>query len=145
MPPQDGTGIEAADRAYAMSVRAVIVTGYALSTGASASGVFRRSKASTMRTRRDRKAPEMETQPSSLRPPGFVVSLCSIAAGLVGFGAPVIGMIASFAGIGLGVWGFRQGRAAHYTPSVTCGLIGITVSVLGIVFWVCVILFESYH
>jgi hypothetical protein len=31
MPPQDGTGIEAADRAYAMSVRAVIVTGYALS------------------------------------------------------------------------------------------------------------------
>jgi hypothetical protein len=83
--------------------------------------------------------------PVQNRQPGFVVSLCSIAAGLVGFGVPVIGMIASFAGIGLGVWGFRQGRAAHYTPSVTCGLIGITVSVLGIVFWVCAILFESYR
>jgi hypothetical protein len=77
--------------------------------------------------------------------PGFVVSLCSIAAGLVGFGVPVVGMLASLAGIGLGIWGFRQGRAAHFLRSIACGLIGIAVSVGGIVFWVCVVLFESYR
>jgi hypothetical protein len=54
-------------------------------------------------------------------------------------------MIASCAGIGLGIWGFRQGRAASYTIGAVCGLIGIAVSILGIVFWVCVVLFESYH
>jgi hypothetical protein len=77
--------------------------------------------------------------------PGLVVSLCSIAAGMVGFGVPVLGVIAACVGIWLGVWGFRQGRAAHYTPSIICGVIGISVSVLSIVFWVCVVLFESYH
>jgi hypothetical protein len=77
--------------------------------------------------------------------PGFVVSLCSIAAGLIGFGVPVIGMIASCAGIGLGIWGFRQGRSAHDAPGSICGIVGVAVSVLGIVFWVCAILFESYH
>ena len=70
--------------------------------------------------------------------PGLVVGLCSIAAGLIGFAVPVIGMIASLAGIRLGVWAFRQGHAARYAPSTICGLIGI-------VFWVCVVLFESYH
>ena len=77
--------------------------------------------------------------------PGLVVGLCSIAAGLIGFAVPVIGTIASLAGIGLGVWAFRQGHAARYAPSTICGLIGIAASVLGIVFWVCVVLFESYH
>ena len=77
--------------------------------------------------------------------PGFVASLCSIAAGLIGFGVPVLGMIASCAGIGLGIWGFRQGRSAHYAPGSICGIVGVAVSVLGIVFWVCAILFESYH
>jgi hypothetical protein len=77
--------------------------------------------------------------------PGLVIGLCSITAGMVGFGVPVIGMIASLAGIGLGVWAFRQGRAAGYRPASTCGLVGIAVSVLGIVFWVCVVLFESYR
>jgi hypothetical protein len=77
--------------------------------------------------------------------PGLVISLCSIAAGLVGFGIPVVGVIASLAGIALGIWGFRQGRAAGYRPSATCGLIGIAASALGIVFWVCVVLFESYR
>jgi hypothetical protein len=77
--------------------------------------------------------------------PGFVVSLCSIAAGLVGFSVPVLGMIASCAGIWLGIWGFHQGRAARYTPSVACGLVGLILSLLSIVFWVCAILFESYH
>jgi hypothetical protein len=77
--------------------------------------------------------------------PGLVASLCSIAAGLVGFGVPVLGMIASCAGIWLGIRGFRQGRAARYTPGMTCGIAGIAVSVLGIVYWVCAILFESYH
>jgi hypothetical protein len=77
--------------------------------------------------------------------PGLVISLCSIAAGLIGFGVPALGMLASCAGIGLGIWGFRQGRAAHYTPSIACGIIGTSISVLSIVFWVCAILFESYH
>jgi hypothetical protein len=77
--------------------------------------------------------------------PGLVVSLCAIAAGLVGFGIPILGMIASCAGIGLGVWEFRQGRAAGYKPSAICGLIGIAISALSIVFWVCVVLFESYR
>jgi hypothetical protein len=77
--------------------------------------------------------------------PGLVAGLCSIAAGLVGFGVPVLGTIASCAGIGLGIWGFRQGRAAHYTRGAVCGLVGVSVSVLGIVFWVCAVLFESYR
>ena len=90
--------------------------------------------------------PEM-AEPATVSPqqPGFVVSLCSIAAGLVGFGVPVLGLIASFAGIALGIRGFRQGRAAGYRPSAICGLIGMAASVLGIVFWVCVVLFESYR
>ncbi len=77
--------------------------------------------------------------------PGLVVSLCAIAVGLVGFGVPILGMIASCVGIGLGIWGFRQGRVGSYTTGIVCGLVGIAVSVLGIVFWVCVVLFESYH
>lgn len=77
--------------------------------------------------------------------PGFVVSLCSIAAGLIGFGVPVLGMLASCAGIGLGIWGFRQGRAAHYPRSVVCGIAGISVSVLSFVFWPYVMLSSSYH
>lgn len=77
--------------------------------------------------------------------PGLVVGLCSIAAGLIGFGVPVLGMIASCAGIWLGVWGFRQSRPTHYTPGIVCGLAGISVSILSIVFWVYAILFESYH
>jgi hypothetical protein len=92
------------------------------------------------------RGPKTETLPSAVQSqPGFVVSLCSIGAGLVGFGVPVLGMLASLAGIGLGIWGFRQGRAAHYSRSVVCSLIGIAVSALSIVFWVCVVLFESYH
>jgi len=77
--------------------------------------------------------------------PGLVASLCSIAAGLVGFGVPVLGMIVSCVGIWLGVMGFRRGRAAHYNPGTVCGIVGAALSVLGIVYWVCAILFESYH
>jgi hypothetical protein len=77
--------------------------------------------------------------------PGLVISLCSIAAGLIGFGVPVLGMLASCAGIGLGIWGFRQGRAAHYPRSIVCGIAGISVSVLSFVFWPYVMLSSSYH
>ena len=77
--------------------------------------------------------------------PGLVVGLCSIGAGLVGFSVPVLGMLVSLGGIGLGIWGFRQGRAGHSPRSVACSLIGIAVSIGGIVFWVCALLFESYH
>src|SRR5271170_5525183 len=82
---------------------------------------------------------------AQIQQPGLVVGLCSIAAGLIGFGVPVLGMIASCAGIWLGVRGFRQGRPMHYTPGIVCGLDGISVSILSMVFWVCAILFESYH
>jgi hypothetical protein len=84
------------------------------------------------------------TPAAVLKPqPGLVVGLCSIAAGLIGFG--VLGMLASCAGIGLGIWGFRQGRAAHYPRSIVCGIAGIAVSVLSFVFWPYVMLSSSYH
>jgi hypothetical protein len=77
--------------------------------------------------------------------PGLIVGLCAIALGLIGFSIPVLGTIASCIGIWLGIGGFRHGRSMHYTPGVACGLIGISVSVLSIIYWVCAILFESYH
>jgi hypothetical protein len=77
--------------------------------------------------------------------PGLTVSVCSIVAGAVGFGVPILGMIASCAGIWLGVRGFRQGRARNYTPSMICGIIGISLAGLSIVYWVSAILFESYR
>lgn len=85
--------------------------------------------------------------PAAISPqqPGLVIGLCSIAAGLIGFGVPVVGMIASLAGIGLGIWAFRQGRRARYRRGLICGLAGMVLSVLSIAFWVCVVLFESYH
>jgi hypothetical protein len=104
----------------------------------------------------DEPGPDTEAPPTAIgdvtsltaaqnKQPGLILSLCSIAAGLVGFGVPITGMLASFVGIGLGVWAFRQGRLAHYTPSAVSGIAGILVSVLSIVYWVCVVLFESYH
>lgn|SRR5271154_7199120 len=77
--------------------------------------------------------------------PGLIVSVCSIVAGVVGFGVPILGMIASCIGIWLGVKGVRQGRAANYTPSTICGVIGISVAGLSIVYWVSAVLFESYR
>jgi hypothetical protein len=77
--------------------------------------------------------------------PGLAVGVCSIVAGVVGFSIPVLGMIASCVGIWLGVRGFQQGRAGNYTPGTTCAIIGLFLSGLGIVFWVIVILFESYR
>ena len=77
--------------------------------------------------------------------PGLVVGLCSIGAGLVGFSVPVLGMLVSLGGIGLGIWGFRQGRAAHYRRSIVCGITGISVSIVSFVFWPYVMLSSSYH
>ena len=77
--------------------------------------------------------------------PGLIVSVCSIVAGVVGFGVPILGMIASCIGIWLGVKGVPQGRAANYTPSTICGVIGISVAGLSIVYWVSAVLFESYR
>ena len=68
-----------------------------------------------------------------------------IAAGLIGFSVPVIGMIASCIGIWLGVRGFRRGRAARYPRSIVCGVTGISISVLSFVFWPYVMLSSSYH
>ncbi len=77
--------------------------------------------------------------------PGLFASIGSIVAGLIGFSLPVVGMAASCIGIWFGVKGIRQGRAANYRPGIICGIVGISVDALGIVFWVCAILFESYH
>jgi hypothetical protein len=77
--------------------------------------------------------------------PGMFASIGSIVAGVIGFSLPVVGMAASCIGIWFGVQGIRQGRAAKYRPSIICGMIGISVDGLGIVFWVCAVLFESYH
>jgi hypothetical protein len=77
--------------------------------------------------------------------PGLIAAICSIVAGVVGFMVPVLGMVASCVGIWLGVRGFRSGRAANYRPSVICASIGTVVSILGMVFWVCAVLFESYR
>jgi hypothetical protein len=77
--------------------------------------------------------------------PGMFASIGSIVAGVIGFSLPVVGMAASCIGIWFGVVGIWRGRAAKYRPSVVCGIVGIVVDGLGIVFWVCVILFESYR
>ena len=92
-------------------------------------------------------ASSVDTNPVALhgQQPGLIVSVCSIVAGVVGFAVPILGMIASCVGIWLGIWGFRQGRARSYAPSVICGIIGISLAVLSIVYWVSTILFESYR
>jgi hypothetical protein len=77
--------------------------------------------------------------------PGLVAGIGSIVAGVIGFGIPVLGVVGSCVGIWLGVRGFRAGRTANYRPSVVCSGIGMTASVLGLVFWVCAVLFESYR
>jgi hypothetical protein len=96
--------------------------------------------------------PEANEPDSKLPPPtaqnqqpGMFASIGSIVAGVIGFSLPVVGMAASCIGIWFGVKGIRQGRAAKYRPTIICGIVGISVDGLGIVFWVCAILFESYH
>ncbi len=77
--------------------------------------------------------------------PGLIAGIGSIVAALIGFGVPVLGVVASCVGIWLGITAVRRGRSTRYNPSVTCGVIGISLAVLGIVYWVCVVLFESYR
>jgi hypothetical protein len=72
-------------------------------------------------------------------------SIGSIIAGVIGFSVPVVGMAASCIGIWFGVTGIRQGRTAKYRPSIILGIVGISVDGLSIIFWVCAVLFESYH
>jgi hypothetical protein len=74
--------------------------------------------------------------------PGFVICLCSIAVGLAGFSFP---LLPSCVGLGLGIWGFRKGCAAHYRRSIVCGIVGISVSVLTLLFWPYVMVMSSYH
>ena len=77
--------------------------------------------------------------------PGMIAGVGSVICGVLGFCVPVVGMVAACIGIWLGILAIRQGRVGRYTPSVVCGAIGITLSALSIVFWVCAVLFESYH
>jgi hypothetical protein len=76
---------------------------------------------------------------------GLHAALGSIAAGVVGFCVPVLGMAASCAGIWLGMIAVRRGRAANDRANLVCGIIGTALSALGIVFWVMAVLFESYR
>ena len=75
--------------------------------------------------------------------PGLIAGIGSIICGMFGFGVPVLGMVAACIGIWLGIRAIQQGRVGGYMTSVVCGAIGITVSALSIVFWVCAVLFES--
>jgi hypothetical protein len=77
--------------------------------------------------------------------PGVIAGIGSIVAGVIGFGIPVVGILASCVGIWLGIKGIRQARAMNYRPSITFGIIGLSIDGLGIVFWVCVVCFESYR
>jgi hypothetical protein len=85
--------------------------------------------------------------PSAVRPapPGMIAGVGSIISGVVGFGVPVLGILVACLGIGLGILAIRQARRARARSSLICGIIGISLSVLSIVFWVCAVLFESYH
>jgi len=77
--------------------------------------------------------------------PGLIAGVCSIIAGAAGFAIPILGMVASCVGIWLGIKAIRQGRGGTYKPSVTCGIVGVSLAVLSIVYWVCVVLFESHR
>jgi hypothetical protein len=77
--------------------------------------------------------------------PGLIAGIGSIIGGVFGFAVPVLGVVAACIGIWLGIRAIQQGRMGGYTTSVVCGAIGIAVSALSIVFWVCAVLFESYH
>jgi len=54
-------------------------------------------------------------------------------------------MIGSLIGIWLGIMAIRRGRSSRYSPATICGVIGLTLSVLSIAYWVSAVLFESYH
>ena len=87
----------------------------------------------------------MPPEPAQTQQPGLIAGICSIVAGAVGFGVPILGMLASCVAIGLGIAAIRQGRRAKHRSSVVCGVVGTVLGPLGIVYWVCVILFESYR
>lgn len=75
----------------------------------------------------------------------MIAGIGSIVAGVIGFSIPVAGIVVSCVGIWLGIKGIRQGRAENYRPSIMCGISGLGIAGLGIVFWACAILFESYR
>jgi len=77
--------------------------------------------------------------------PGVISGVLSIIAGGAGFGIPIVGMIGSLIGIWLGIMAIRRGRSSRYSPATICGVIGLTLSVLSIAYWVSAVLFESYH
>ncbi len=91
-------------------------------------------------------APNPDDPDSVTRPaPGLIAGIGAIVAGVIGFAIPVLGMAVSCVGIWLGIRAIRTGRAAHYSTSTICGIVGASISVLGIVYWVCAVLFESYR
>jgi hypothetical protein len=77
--------------------------------------------------------------------PGLISGIGSILCGLIGFGIPVLGILVAGVGIWLGILAILQARRTAARSSTICGIIGIALSALCIVFWVCAILFESYH
>jgi hypothetical protein len=77
--------------------------------------------------------------------PSLFFAICSIVAGVIGFGIPVVGMAVACIGIWFGIKAIRQSRAADDKPGITCGIVGLSLCILSIVYWVCAILFESYR
>ena len=77
--------------------------------------------------------------------PSLFFAIASIVAGVIGFAIPVAGMAVACVGIWFGIKAIRQGRTTHDKPGVTCGIVGLSLCLLSIVYWVCAILFESYR
>jgi hypothetical protein len=102
---------------------------------------------SGMNMRTGRPGPDVETSHAGdqKQPPGLVMGIGSIVAGVVGFSIPVLGMAAAALGICFGLRAAVLGRRGNCVPSVICGIIGTILCGLSIAFWIGAILFESYH
>ena len=77
--------------------------------------------------------------------PSLFFAIGSIVAGVIGFGIPVVGMAVACVGIWFGIKAIRQARTTRDKPGLTCGIVGLSLCLLSIVYWVCAVLFESYQ
>ena len=77
--------------------------------------------------------------------PGLFFAIASIVAGVIGFAIPVVGMAVACIGIWFGIKAIRQARASSDKPGLTCGIVGLSLCLLSIVYWICAVLFESYR
>jgi len=77
--------------------------------------------------------------------PSLFFAIASIVAGVIGFAIPVAGMAVACIGIWFGIKAIRQARATNDKLGITCGIVGLSLCLLSIVYWVCAVLFESYR